>query len=155
MPNLDNLYKALSFTLKWEGGYVNDTNDPGGETNKGITKAVYDAYRTLAKLPIQSIRLISANEIYDIYERNYWLCMGCDKMKDIKLAISVFDCGVNMGCSRAIKYLRLSNNDYSRFNELRIAYYTNLVKVHPKLKIYYNGWINRVNDLSKYLDTIK
>ena len=155
MPSLDNLYKALSFTLKWEGGYVNDPHDPGGETNKGITKAVYDNYRKLSKLPIQSVKLISANEIYDIYEHNYWLCMGCDKLADIKLAISVFDCGVNMGCSRAIKYLRLSNNDYTKFNELRIGYYTNLVKVNAKLKRYLNGWTNRVNDLRKYLHTIK
>lgn len=154
MPNLDNLYKALSFTLKWEGGYSDDPHDPGGCTNKGITKAVYDSYRRLAKLPIQSVKLISANEIYDIYEYNYWNCMGCDKMQDIKLAISVFDCGVNIGCSRAIKYKSLCDGDYKLFNKSRISYYNNLVKVNPKLKRYINGWINRVNDLDKYLDTI-
>jgi lysozyme family protein len=132
MSELDNLYKALAFTLKWEGGYVNDPHDPGGETNKGITKLVYDNYRRLAKLPIQSVRLISANEIYDIYEHNYWLNMGCDKMKDIKLAISVFDFGVNGGTARAIKWYKICNNDYKVYNVSRIVYYNNLVKMLSK-----------------------
>ena len=30
--------KAIAIILKHEGGYVNDPDDPGGETNMGITK---------------------------------------------------------------------------------------------------------------------
>ena len=152
---MDNLYKALAFTLKWEGGYSNDPHDPGGETNKGITKKVYDAYRQLHKLPIQSVKLISANEVYDIYEDNYWICTGCDKLNDLKLAISLFDCAVNMGASRAVKYLKLANGDYKKFNDLRVSYYNNLVKATPKLSRYLHGWTNRVDDLLVYLATIK
>lgn len=148
---MDNLYKALAFTLKWEGGYSNDPHDPGGETNKGITKKVYDAYRQLHKLPIQSVKLISANEVYDIYEQNYWNCLRCDKMTDIKLAISVFDAGVNAGPARAASWLRLCDEDYKQFNQLRQNYYNNLVKLNPKLSIYLKGWTNRVNALAEYL----
>ena len=33
---LSNLYKrAMAFILRWEGGYSNHPNDPGGETNFG------------------------------------------------------------------------------------------------------------------------
>lgn len=42
----DNFEKMLKFVLEKEGGYVNDPNDLGGETNKGITTATYNAYRT-------------------------------------------------------------------------------------------------------------
>ena len=30
--------RAIDKTLAWEGGYVNDPKDPGGETKYGISK---------------------------------------------------------------------------------------------------------------------
>ena len=35
---IDNFTRAISFVLKWEGGYVNDPADPGGKTKYGISK---------------------------------------------------------------------------------------------------------------------
>ena len=34
-----NKNKAISTTLKWEGGYTDHPKDPGGPTNFGITIA--------------------------------------------------------------------------------------------------------------------
>lgn len=34
---------ALKFVLRWEGGFVDHPDDPGGRTNKGVTQKVYDA----------------------------------------------------------------------------------------------------------------
>ena len=39
-----NFERALAMVLRHEGGFVNHPNDPGGMTNKGITKKVYDAF---------------------------------------------------------------------------------------------------------------
>lgn len=36
-----NINKIVPFILRWEGGYVNDPLDRGGETNKGITIATW------------------------------------------------------------------------------------------------------------------
>lgn len=41
----DTFEKMLKFVLEKEGGYVNDPNDLGGETNKGITTATYNVYK--------------------------------------------------------------------------------------------------------------
>ena len=48
-------YKILKpFILKWEGGFVNDPNDFGGATYKGITlatfRAVFGSGKTVADL---------------------------------------------------------------------------------------------------------
>ena len=37
-----NFDKSLKILLKHEGGYVNHPKDPGGETNLGVTKRVYE-----------------------------------------------------------------------------------------------------------------
>ena len=79
---------ALKFVLKWEGGYSNDPNDPGGETKFGISK------RSYPNLDIKNLTLKQAKEIYF---QNYWLKAGCDKLTS-PLDIIVFDTAVNMGC---------------------------------------------------------
>ena len=36
--------EALEIILHHEGGYVNHPKDPGGETNLGVTKRVYEEF---------------------------------------------------------------------------------------------------------------
>jgi lysozyme family protein len=149
----DIFKEALDFTLRWEGGYVNNPNDPGGETNKGVTKSVYDAYRQKKGLSKQSVKNISDSEVYDIYKNQYWFSAGCDTIQDAKLAISVFDFAVNGGVARAKRYLALTK-DSVKFNNNRIGYYTKIVKVNPKLQTFLKGWSNRVLDLNKYIEKL-
>ena len=39
-----NYEKCLEIILHHEGGYVNHPKDPGGETNLGVTKRVYEEW---------------------------------------------------------------------------------------------------------------
>ena len=39
-----NYDKCLELILHHEGGYVNHSKDPGGETNLGVTKRVYEEW---------------------------------------------------------------------------------------------------------------
>lgn len=99
----DNWAKCLAAILQHEGGYVNHPSDPGGETNKGITKAVYDAYRKSNGQALRSVKAITTDEISDIYRKNYWdKVSGDDLPSGVDLA--VFDFAVNSGVSRSAKF---------------------------------------------------
>lgn len=152
--SIDYFAIALKQTLLFEGGYVNNPNDPGGSTNKGVTKAVYDSYRLKKGLAIQSVKLISNDEVYDIYKNLYWNACKCDLIKDPKLAISVFDFGVNAGTSRALRYLALTL-DWKVYNANRKAYYNKIVNNNVKLNIFLRGWLKRVDSLVTYLTNLE
>lgn len=100
-----NYKPSLSLVLCHEGGYVNHPKDPGGATNQGVTQAVYDAYRKLKGLPLQSVKLISSAEVAEIYQKQYWRQVKGDDLP-AGLDYAVFDFGVNSGVSRAIRYLQ-------------------------------------------------
>lgn len=96
---------GLSLVLAHEGGYVNHPRDPGGATNQGVTQRVYDAYRTLKGRPRQSVRNMVADEVADIYTRQYWNLVRGDDLP-AGLDYAVFDFAVNSGPARAIRYLQ-------------------------------------------------
>ena len=103
---MNNSYrKALQEVLRHEGGYVNHPKDPGGATNKGITQAVYDAYRQRQGLPKQTVKQITDAEVEAIYRTNYWDKVSGDQMP-AGLDFAVFDFAVNSGPLRAVRHLQ-------------------------------------------------
>lgn len=95
--------------LKWvglsEGGYVNHKKDPGGETNRGITRRTYDAWRTAKGLPVQSVKLITRDEAEQIIFENYMQPVRFDELPD-GLDYAMADYSVNSGPARAVKELQ-------------------------------------------------
>lgn len=100
-----NYKPSLALVLAHEGGYVNHPKDPGGATNQGVTQAVYNAYRRVKGFPIQSVKLISGDEVADIYQKQYWKLVRGDSLP-AGLDYAVFDFAVNSGVSRAVRYLQ-------------------------------------------------
>ena len=141
---MSNLLKALRFTLKWEGGYVNNPNDPGGETNYGISKKAH---------PELDIKNLTPNQAYKVYEESYWKPAGCESLPLCE-AVAVFDTAVNCGVSRAKTWLR-DSKDLKEFLEKRRMHYYNLADDSPKFHTFLKGWLNRLNDLNKYLDILR
>lgn len=88
--------EAFKIVVGHEGGYVNDPQDPGGETKFGISK------RAHPRLDIASLTLEHAKEIY---RRDYWDKCACHLM-DPGLALIVFDASVNNGPSQAARWLQ-------------------------------------------------
>lgn len=145
--------KALKFILKWEGGYVNNPNDKGGATNKGITQNTYNAWLRSKGQNLKDVRNITDSEVKEIYYNNYWLKAGCDKMSE-KFAILCFDTAVNMGVSRVSEFLKAAEYKYpDKFLLARIKKYVEFARVGNQ-KIFLLGWLNRVVDLMTYTNSL-
>lgn len=95
-----NFDQALAEVLKSEGGYVNHPEDPGGETNHGITARV--ARLNGYEGPMQSIPM---DLVKAIYRNDYWSKCRCDDLPE-QLRMPVFDAAVNSGVTQAIKWLQ-------------------------------------------------
>jgi lysozyme family protein len=101
----NNFEKALALVLEHEGGWSDHPLDKGGATMKGVTQAVYDAYRKVRGRGPQSVKFISNEELRAIYKFQYWDKVQGDFLPS-GLDYAVFDFAVNSGVSRAAKYLQ-------------------------------------------------
>lgn len=101
----ENYAKCLAQVLKYEGGFSDHPQDPGGATMRGVTQAVYDAWRKKNNQPIQSVRYINDTEIGAIYRQEYWDRISGDDLPS-GIDFAVFDYAVNSGVSRAAKTLQ-------------------------------------------------
>ena len=100
-----NFPKALPRILVYEGGRCNDAHDPGGRTNKGVTRATYDMYRRSKELPLADVWEIAPEEVSDIYKVHYWDAIHGDELP-AGLDLAVFDAAVNSGVGQAGKWLQ-------------------------------------------------
>ena len=96
----ENFDKSLKMILHHEGGYVNHPRDPGGETNLGVTKRVYEEWGGT-----KDMRDVTLEDVAPIYEKNYWGRAKCDHLPS-GLDLAVFDWAVNSGVGRAAKKLQ-------------------------------------------------
>ena len=67
----ENFDKCLKMLLKHEGGFVNHPDDPGGITNLGVTKKVYDEWIGRESTE-QEMRDLTPDDVGPIYKKNYW-----------------------------------------------------------------------------------
>lgn len=145
--------KAFATTLIFEGGYVNDPKDKGGETKYGISKKSY---------PKEDIKNLTIERAKEIYFKDYWNVSHCSEFPE-KIAIHLFDMSVNHGSTQAIKMLQeaigavpdgvIGNETFSKvkddkdtlfkLTEIRLKFYGGL----SNWDYYKNGWIKRALEL--------
>lgn len=114
MATFNDAYKIL---IKKEGGYVNDSDDSGGETYKGISRRynlnwegweIIDNYKK--KYYGKSLsRVLDKDEnldklVRDLYKNNYWDIFELDDIPSQGLAYQMFDTCVNCGPAAAIRF---------------------------------------------------
>ena len=160
-----NYDKCLETILHHEGGYVNHPKDPGGETNLGVTKRVYQEHGGT-----KDMKDLLVEDVAPIYKKGYW-----DKIKGDDLPggldLCVFDFGVNAGPGRAAKFLQQmigttvdggigpntlakleeyirENGEHEavkKYQEMRQKYYENL----STFATFGRGWTRRVEETTK------
>ncbi len=85
-----------------EGGYVDDPEDPGGETNFGISKRSY---------PEEDIKNMTLERAKLLYKRDFWGPAGCDALPEV-MKFQMFDLAVNTSArskpTTAIKLLQMA-----------------------------------------------
>src|SRR5262245_40282468 len=79
-----------------EGGYVNDPNDPGGETKWGISRRSF---------PGLDIKNLTREAAADIYEVHFWSKIHADQLPD-GVAYQLFDFAINSGIETSIRYFQ-------------------------------------------------
>ncbi len=157
--------EAFNETLGHEGGYVNDPEDPGGETNWGISKRSY---------PDVDIAALTVFDAKYLYFRDYWERLVLDKLDSGRIAGEMFDTAVNAGrktavriAQRALNYLgedltedgligpatiaalnKWSARDeqalYKCLNGFQFIHYVEITKRNEKLTRFARGWMKRI-----------
>lgn len=90
-----NWKPSLTAVLQSEGGNVDDPDDHGGRTSRGITQREYNAWRKLRGQPMLDVWKAPQEDVENIYHQEYWepycdiLPIGADYM--------LFDMAVNAG----------------------------------------------------------
>lgn len=91
-----NFDQAFDRLIGNEGGYSNDPQDPGGETNWGISKRSY---------PDLDIKNLTREQAKEVYRRDFWQRASMDEY-DPAIAFQVFDFAVNSGIETAVRKLQ-------------------------------------------------
>lgn len=102
-----NLQDTISALVEREGGYTNNPDDKGGETNWGITVAVARAFGYTGDM-----KAMTQQTARDIYASRYWHQPRFDEVALIseRVAEEMLDTGVNMGSATAGKFLQRALN---------------------------------------------
>ena len=168
--------RAIQFTLRWEGGYVNHPLDKGGPTNRGITQAVLQSAYKSGLVKSNNIKTLSLNDAMTIYKARYWSPYKWEQYKE-PVDMVMFDMTVNHGYKNAVKIAQracvslgcliavdgLWGNKTAAamsalcYNPLRLAkmllikrlnFYNDIVKNNPSQKVFLKGWQNRTYSLA-------
>lgn len=161
----ENFDKCLELLFKHEGGYVNHPSDPGGITNLGVTKQVWEEW---VGHPVseKEMRNLTPLMVAPLYKRKYWdVCHADDLVSGVDYA--VFDVAVNSGSGRAIKLLqscvgatpdgsygpitsalvKKAEADPVRLIELYCAKRLEFLETLKSFPIFGKGWSKRVSEV--------
>jgi lysozyme family protein len=106
-----------------EAGYVNNPNDPGKATNKGITEVVARKHETALRDIYGwdgDMKTLTTEMAIYIYILDYWNVLRLDEIHAVEpmLADKLFDIGINAGVGRAASWMQNYINVCNRMGKL-------------------------------------
>lgn len=153
---------AIRVAIQIEGGYVNDPQDPGGETKYGISKRMF---------PAEDIPNLTEERAAQLYYECFWEPSRADNLDD-KIRRPYFLLCIHSGQRRAARILQEAINDYrsqrgrhpipvdgeigvetiaaskgiepKRLLDFAMLYYARIVIRRPTQLKYWHGWCNRL-----------
>jgi lysozyme family protein len=162
----DNFPKSLAAVLVHEGGYVFNKLDPGGMTNLGCTKAVWEEH---CGHPVdeKAMRALTPADVAPLYKRKYWdKVLGDDLPSGVDYV--VFDAAINSGAGRAAKWLQTcvgvepdggigpktlaavrsfnAKQLVEDYSKRRLSFMMDL----PTWSTFGKGWLKRVNEVKAF-----
>ena len=161
-----NFEQALKKTLEHEGGYVNDPDDSGGETYKGIARRFNPDWIGWAYVDKRDFKNPNLDKLVsDFYYIRFWEPLNIDGLINQEIATSIFDFAVNAGVkTSAILAQKAADveadgeigvNSINAINSMdaelflsnfalaKIVRYVAICKKNPKNKKYFFGWVCR------------
>lgn len=161
------------FILSWEGGYVNNPNDRGGTTNKGVTIATwqrqgYDKNGD-GRIDVKDLRLITEADATRILKLNFWNRWNADEIKDQSIANLLVDwvwssgkygitipqqlLGVKPDGVVGVRTIDALNNTdarafFIRLRTRREKYLRGICVSRPENKVFLDGWLRRLHAMN-------
>lgn len=161
---------TVRFILKWEGGYVDDKDDAGGATMKGVTLKTYRKYFGNDRTK-DDLRKITMDEWDYIFTKCYWNKAKCYRIKNDRIAMLVADMVWMSGLYLSIKNIQkclgcvadgiigpktlesINNNDptyvFETLFEMRKQWLYRIAEKGNNRK-FLKGWLNRLNALRTF-----
>lgn len=166
-----NVNELIPHILKWEGGFVDDPDDPGGATNMGITMRTYQLYCRRKGYPspsVERLKAIDLDTFRDILKSMYWDTCKADDIQSQSVANLIVDWGWNSGTHTAVKRVQRllgvktdgvvgpitlaainSRSPLPLFGQIktdRMSYIEEICASRPANNKYKRGWYNRIKD---------
>lgn len=105
MATADPFAASQAFVLLVEGGFSNNSRDPGGMTNLGVTKHAWEKWVGHA-VSEAVMRSLTPALVAPFYKASYWRPINGDKLPPA-VALLVYQAAVNEGVKRAAEFLQV------------------------------------------------
>ncbi len=176
---MSNYKPFFPHILRWEGGYADYKEDPGGCTKYGITIHTWKTFGYNKNgdglITCEDVKKITEKDAEAIYERQFWYANNMHLVENQQLAELICDFCINSGAGVAIVRVQRILNElgeklatdgvcgirsitainrhakelYKRLWKAREVFYYDITKRNPAFKIFLQGWLNRLNSFPK------